>query len=61
MTTKLLMVQERVLSAMERPKRMEDFCQFWSKKYGREVSMDETEEIQRNLTAFFSLLAEWDA
>ena len=60
MTTKLSLVQERVLNVIERPKRMEDFRQFWSKKYGRELSMGETEEIQGNLTAYFRLLAQWD-
>lgn len=61
MTTKLSMAQERVLRVIERPKQMEDFRQFWSKKYGREISTEETGEIQRNLAVFFRLLAEWDA
>lgn len=33
--------------------------EFWSKRYRREVTENEVEEIQRNLTAYFSILAEW--
>lgn len=32
---------------------------FWSKKYGREVSEGEVEEIDRNLLGFFKLLLKW--
>jgi len=32
---------------------------FWSKKYGRELSMGEIDEIYRNLTGYFNLLLRW--
>ena len=42
----------------------EDFLkqsqQFWSEQYGREISIEETEEIIRNITGFFELLMKWD-
>ena len=33
---------------------------FWSKKYGREISIEETKEIIDNITSFFEILLEWD-
>lgn len=34
--------------------------QLWSRRAGRELSVDDVREINHNLTGFFRLLAEWD-
>lgn len=43
--------------------KKEDFLkqsqQFWSEQYGKEISIEETKEINRNLSGFFELLMKW--
>jgi len=34
---------------------------FWSEQYGKEISIEETKEINRNLTGFFEILMKWDS
>jgi hypothetical protein len=31
----------------------------WDKRYGRALNPDEKKEIERNLSGFFNLLAQW--
>lgn len=34
---------------------------FWSEKYGRELSIEETKEIIHNLTGYFKVLIDWNS
>lgn len=63
MGAKLSDVQERILERMARPseKVLEDSRQFWSKRYGRELTGGDAAEIHNNLAAYFKILAHWDA
>jgi len=44
--------------------KKEDFLKqsqhFWSEQYGKEISIEETKEINRNLAGFFEILMKWD-
>ena len=42
-------------------KSLEDSRQYCSKRYGRELTMEDVAEIHHNLAAYFRILAEWDA
>lgn len=63
MGPKLCDVKERILERMAHPseKSLENSRQYWSKRYGRELTSGEAAEIHGNLAAYFRILAEWDA
>ncbi len=39
---------------------LEENRQYWSKQYGKELSLEEVQEINDNLCNFFELLMKWD-
>ena len=41
--------------------RQNSRLQYWSKRYGRDLALGDAVEIQKNLAAYFKILAEWDA
>ena len=42
-----------------RKERTRRNMEFWSKKYRREITVDESDEIERNLLAYFEILRRW--
>ena len=63
MGPKLSDAKERILERMAHPseKSLENSRQYWSKRYGRELTSGDAAEIHNNLAAYFKILAEWDA
>jgi hypothetical protein len=52
------------LISINKMKNKDDFLkyyqEFWSKKYGRELTVEETKETNNNLVGFFKKLSEFD-